>query len=398
MVLYAGTLGMVNGVGLPDPGRRGHADARPGGALRHHGPGAGGGALHALSELLGVRNRNLFFLPACPRRGAHGALRGHDGHVPLHRRAVHAGQLRQQVLRRARRGPAARRSTMAAGRRISSSGSSSAWSFLPRTSPPRRSCSPAGFATPSGSRRRGRERRGWAGSSSPRTPRHAGSPRCCSARWARRDAAPVGRRQLRLDAHGAGSCTRSRSGACWWPIARLGTMEVLGEFALGLAITAPVMLLARMQMRTLQATDARASLWLRALPGADGAHGARGRAGVLRHRPGGGLLGARAHRHRADGAGQGLRGHQRGVLRRLADARADGAHRPLDHRQERALGGVRDTRALAHGEPHRRGAALGLSWAIVLFIFDAQALTARVRRNGPGACCGARPGAARACG
>jgi O-antigen/teichoic acid export membrane protein len=39
--------------------------------------------------------------------------------------------------------------------------------------------------------------------------------------------------------------------------ARLGTMEVLGEFALGLAITAPVMLLARMQLRTLQATDAR---------------------------------------------------------------------------------------------------------------------------------------------
>ncbi|QRK09322.1 lipopolysaccharide biosynthesis protein [Archangium violaceum] len=39
--------------------------------------------------------------------------------------------------------------------------------------------------------------------------------------------------------------------------ARLGTMELLGEFALGLAITAPVMLLARMNLRTLQATDAR---------------------------------------------------------------------------------------------------------------------------------------------
>ncbi|MFL5350080.1 MAG: lipopolysaccharide biosynthesis protein [Hyalangium sp.] len=39
--------------------------------------------------------------------------------------------------------------------------------------------------------------------------------------------------------------------------ARLGTMEMVGEFALGLAITAPVMLLARMQIRTLQATDAR---------------------------------------------------------------------------------------------------------------------------------------------
>jgi O-antigen/teichoic acid export membrane protein len=39
--------------------------------------------------------------------------------------------------------------------------------------------------------------------------------------------------------------------------ARLGTMEMVGEFALGLAITAPVMLLARMNLRTLQATDAR---------------------------------------------------------------------------------------------------------------------------------------------
>jgi O-antigen/teichoic acid export membrane protein len=39
--------------------------------------------------------------------------------------------------------------------------------------------------------------------------------------------------------------------------ARLGTVEQVGELALGLAITAPVMLLARMQMRTLQATDAR---------------------------------------------------------------------------------------------------------------------------------------------
>lgn len=41
--------------------------------------------------------------------------------------------------------------------------------------------------------------------------------------------------------------------------ARLGTMEMVGEFALGLAITAPVMLLARMQLRTLQATDARST-------------------------------------------------------------------------------------------------------------------------------------------
>ncbi|NMO16603.1 lipopolysaccharide biosynthesis protein [Pyxidicoccus fallax] len=39
--------------------------------------------------------------------------------------------------------------------------------------------------------------------------------------------------------------------------ARLGTVERVGEFALGLAISAPVMLMARMQLRALQATDAR---------------------------------------------------------------------------------------------------------------------------------------------
>lgn len=41
--------------------------------------------------------------------------------------------------------------------------------------------------------------------------------------------------------------------------ARLGTMEMLGEFALGLAITAPVMLLARMHLRMLLATDAKSA-------------------------------------------------------------------------------------------------------------------------------------------
>ncbi|QSQ24769.1 lipopolysaccharide biosynthesis protein [Pyxidicoccus parkwayensis] len=39
--------------------------------------------------------------------------------------------------------------------------------------------------------------------------------------------------------------------------ARLGTVERVGEFALGLAVTAPVMLMARMQLRALQSTDAR---------------------------------------------------------------------------------------------------------------------------------------------
>ncbi|WP_223637870.1 lipopolysaccharide biosynthesis protein [Corallococcus sp. EGB] len=41
--------------------------------------------------------------------------------------------------------------------------------------------------------------------------------------------------------------------------ARLATMEEVGEFALALAITAPVLLMARMQLRTLQATDARSA-------------------------------------------------------------------------------------------------------------------------------------------
>ncbi|MBZ4373696.1 lipopolysaccharide biosynthesis protein [Corallococcus sp. AS-1-6] len=41
--------------------------------------------------------------------------------------------------------------------------------------------------------------------------------------------------------------------------ARLATMEEVGQFALALAITAPVLLMARMQLRTLQATDARST-------------------------------------------------------------------------------------------------------------------------------------------
>ncbi|RKG61506.1 lipopolysaccharide biosynthesis protein [Corallococcus sp. CA054B] len=41
--------------------------------------------------------------------------------------------------------------------------------------------------------------------------------------------------------------------------ARLATMEEVGQFALALAITAPVLLMARMQLRTLQATDAKSA-------------------------------------------------------------------------------------------------------------------------------------------
>ena len=40
-------------------------------------------------------------------------------------------------------------------------------------------------------------------------------------------------------------------------LARLGTPEAVGQFSLGLAITAPIMLLAGLQLRAVQATDAR---------------------------------------------------------------------------------------------------------------------------------------------
>jgi len=48
---------------------------------------------------------------------------------------------------------------------------------------------------------------------------------------------------------------------CQWGIlvvlAKLGSPEVLGQFALGLAVTAPVLLFTNLQMRSVQATDAR---------------------------------------------------------------------------------------------------------------------------------------------
>jgi O-antigen/teichoic acid export membrane protein len=49
-------------------------------------------------------------------------------------------------------------------------------------------------------------------------------------------------------------------GACQWGLlivlARLGSPETVGEFAFGLAVTAPVMMLANMDLRAAQATDA----------------------------------------------------------------------------------------------------------------------------------------------
>src|SRR3984957_8650959 len=40
-------------------------------------------------------------------------------------------------------------------------------------------------------------------------------------------------------------------------LARLGNPEAVGQFSLGLAITAPIMLFASLQLRAIQATDAR---------------------------------------------------------------------------------------------------------------------------------------------
>jgi hypothetical protein len=49
--------------------------------------------------------------------------------------------------------------------------------------------------------------------------------------------------------------------ACNWAmlsaIAKLGTPEMVGQFALGLAVTAPVLMLAQMNLRAVLATDAR---------------------------------------------------------------------------------------------------------------------------------------------
>ena len=50
-------------------------------------------------------------------------------------------------------------------------------------------------------------------------------------------------------------------GACQWgmlvALAKLGSPQMLGQFALGLTIGAPVMMLANLQLRAVQATDAR---------------------------------------------------------------------------------------------------------------------------------------------
>jgi O-antigen/teichoic acid export membrane protein len=49
--------------------------------------------------------------------------------------------------------------------------------------------------------------------------------------------------------------------ACQWGmlvvLAKLGSREIVGQFTLGLAVTAPVLMLANLQLRAVQVTDAR---------------------------------------------------------------------------------------------------------------------------------------------
>ncbi|WNG50383.1 glycosyltransferase family 4 protein [Archangium minus] len=67
MVLYAGTLGLVNGVDYLVRVAADMLTRDPEVRFVIMGHGREEGALHALAEQLGVRNRNLFFLPSVPK-------------------------------------------------------------------------------------------------------------------------------------------------------------------------------------------------------------------------------------------------------------------------------------------------------------------------------------------
>ncbi|HYO58401.1 lipopolysaccharide biosynthesis protein [Archangium sp.] len=155
--------------------------------------------------------------------------------------------------------------------------------------------------------------------------------------------------------------------------ARLGTMELLGEFALGLAITAPVMLFARMNLRTLQATDAR------------GAYGFEHYLGLMVLNVLGGVLLCCAI-----GLAAGYSARASLVIALLALAKGFEAVSEVFYgalqRAERmgliarsiiaksVLSVVLVALALrTTGSSAVAAAALGLSWAIVLFLFDAPA-------------------------
>ena len=152
--------------------------------------------------------------------------------------------------------------------------------------------------------------------------------------------------------------------------ARLGTMELLGEFALGLALTAPVMLLARMNLRTLQATDAR------------GAYGFEHYLGLMVLNVLGGVLLCCAIGWLA---GYPARACLVIVLLALAkgfEALSEVFYGALQKAErmifiarsliaKSVLSVVLVALALgATGSPVVAAAALGLSWALVLFLFD----------------------------
>ncbi|WP_164019464.1 lipopolysaccharide biosynthesis protein [Pyxidicoccus trucidator] len=155
--------------------------------------------------------------------------------------------------------------------------------------------------------------------------------------------------------------------------ARLGDMALLGEFALGLAITAPLMLMARMQLRALQATDAREAygfehyLGLMALNVLGGVVLCGGIALVAGYPARAGfvitlLAVAKGFESLSDvfyGAFQ--RAERMVLIARSLIAKS-------------VLSVVLVALALwATGSPVVAAAALGLSWALVLFLFDVPA-------------------------
>lgn len=152
--------------------------------------------------------------------------------------------------------------------------------------------------------------------------------------------------------------------------ARLGTVERVGELALGLAITAPVMLMARMQLRALQATDAR------------GSYGFEHYLGLMGLNVLGGVLLCGAI---SVVAGYSARVGQVVVLLAVAkgfEALSDVFYGALQ-RAERLVLIARSIIAKSvlslvlvalalwlTGSSAVAAAALGLSWAVVLFVFD----------------------------
>ena len=117
---------------------------------------------------------------------------------------------------------------------------------------------------------------------------------------------------------------------CQWTmlvvIAKLGSAEMVGQFALALALTAPVMMFAQLQLRTLLATDARNEFqFLHYLATCSGGGG---RTAV--HCGGRGQCGLSSRNGRSDPRRGRIQGHRtflRRVLRASAAARDDGPHR-----------------------------------------------------------------------